>query len=117
MSSQRFRALDIGLLVFDAGVIIILGGVIESPSRFFAGLVVLLFVDALWALLISYRLNELNTTSEWTSRTKWGINNSLHCVLILVALLLVGWPWLVLLGFTNSVVDLIWAFDSCFPPL
>lgn len=59
VSSQRFRAIDIGLLVFDAGVIIILRGLVSSPQRFFDVLRALLFVDALWALLISYRLDEL----------------------------------------------------------
>jgi hypothetical protein len=117
VSSQRFRAIDIGLLVFDAGVIIILGGLLGAPRRFFTVLVVLLFVDALWALLVSYRLDDLETNGKWTPRTKWGINNSVHFVFLLIALCVASWPWLVLLGFTNPFVDLKWTFDSYFPPL
>lgn len=117
VSSQRFRAIDIGLLVFDAGVIIILGGLLDTPRRFFTVFAVLLFVDALWALLVSYRLDEFKREGQWTPQAKWGLNNSLHFGLLLIALFIAGWPWLVLLGFTNSMIDLGWTFDSYFPPL
>lgn len=117
VSSQRFRAIDIGLLVFDAGVIIILGGLLTSPQRFFVVLAALLFVDALWALLVSYRLDDLTESGELTPRTKWGINNSVHFVLLIIFLLVGSWPLLVIIGFTNSLADLIWTFDTYFPPL
>lgn len=117
VSSQRFRAIDIGLLVFDAGVIIILGGLLGAPRRFFAVFVLLLFVDGLWALLVSYRLDDLKSDGKWTPRAKWGINNGVHFGLLLIALFAASWPWLVLLGFTNLIVDLTWTFDSYFPPL
>jgi len=117
VSSQRFRAVDIGLLSFDAGIVIVLGALLTNPQGFFAVLTVLLLVDAVWALLISFQMNELTKQGELTTQIKWGINNAVHVFLFIVVLMFASWPFLIVLGLTNSIVDVWWTFDSYFPPL
>lgn len=117
LQSQRYRALDVGLLMFNAAVIITLGGLVRVPNRFFVVLAALLFVDAVWALLVSYLLGDLTDSNGLTSRTKWGLNNGVHFVVLVIAILLSGWPVLVVIGLSNSVIDFIWTTDSYFPPL
>lgn len=117
VGSQRFRAIDIGLLSFDAGLIIIMGAKLASPNWFFTIFSILLFVDAVWALSISYKMGDLELQMDPATQVKWGINNTAHFGLMLGAIILGNWPLLVLFGFTNSLIDLWWTFDSYFPPL
>ncbi|WP_415383029.1 hypothetical protein [Halosimplex sp. TS25] len=117
VSSQRFRAVDISMLLFDAGIIIILGGLVTMPYRFFTVFAVLLLIDGLWGILISYQMGSLALHNDPATQTKWGINNGGHFGLFVLGLAFAQWPVLVVLGFSNSLVDLYWTFDSYFPPL
>jgi hypothetical protein len=117
VSSQRFRAVDIGMLLFDAGLIIILGGLVTTTQRFFTAFAVLLLIDGLWGILISHQMGVLELRNDLVPQTKWGINNCTHFGLIVLSLAFAQWPLLVIFGFTNSLIDLYWTFDSYFPPL
>lgn len=117
VSSQRFRAVDISMLLFDAGIIIILGGLVTTPQRFFTVFAVLLLIDGLWGILISYQMGALELRNEMVPQMKWGINNCIHFGVIVFILAFCQWPLLVVFGFTNSLIDLSWSFDTYFPPL
>jgi hypothetical protein len=117
VSSQHFRALDILLLFFDAGVIILLGSLITQPRRFFVVFAILLVVDAIWALGTSYHVEEMREDGEITPQVKWGINNGGHFLLVTIALTWFGLPALLMLSYTNSAFDLYCTFDTYFPQL
>lgn len=114
---QRFRAADIGMLLFNAGLIILLGGMITQPGTFFSLFAILLLVDGSWGIYVSYKSDNLKIGREMPMQSRWGVNNLAHFVIIVLAFAANWTAVLPLLGFSNSLIDLKSTFDFYFPKL